>query len=296
MDKLGRNYRLNIQPAVVLKNYVQTVAQQSELIQVERPFTLEFDIQQATMGASREATFRVYNLSENRRASIRKDQIDYSFFRKVFLDAGYGANMPNIFTGNILQAWSVRNGVDFITQIIAQGYGYATVNGRFDLPFSKGTKLKTVIETMVKSLQPLGIATGIIGNYEGELLRGNSYSGNTIDILNALTGGGFFIYNGKAYCLKDNEAFTGELTIINSDSGLIGTPVREQTFLYLDMIFEPRLQVGQWVELQSITGDGVNDVWKVVSLKHRGMISETVSGSAITSVGLCSGTAAINKL
>lgn len=296
MDKLGRNYRLSIQPPTVLTNFVQTVAQQSTLITVERPFTIEFEVSQATLGASREANFRIYNLAESTRSRIRKDQIDYNIYRKVFLDAGYGLNKPNIFTGNILQAWSVRENNNFITQIIAQGYGYAAVNSKTDLVFKAGTSLKSVISTLVASLQPLGIAPGLVGNYPGTLLRGSSYSGNTIDILNALTGGGFFVYNGKAYCLNDNEAYQGELTVINSASGLLGTPVREQTFLYLDMIFEPRLQVGQWVTLESITGDGVNDTWKVISLRHRGTISETTCGNAITTVGLTSGTAAISKL
>lgn len=300
MDKLGRNYQLNIQPQVRLKNYVQTVAQQIDLIQVERPFTIEFDISQSVLGASREASFRIYNLSADRRAQIRKDWTDFTLYRKVFLKAGYGQNIPEIFAGNITQAWSVREGVNFITNILAQGYDFATLNASLNSPtsfvFRKGTALKTVINTMVESLKPLGIAPGVIGNYEGSLLVGNSYDGNVIDVLNALTGGGFFVYNGKAYCLKNNEAFTGELTVINRDSGLIGTPVREQTFLHLDMIFEPRLQVGQWVTLESITGDGVNDVWKITSLKHRGMISETICGSVITTVGLSSGTAAITKL
>ncbi len=296
MDKFNRNYLLSVQPPRVLTNFVETVTQQDTLIQVARPFTVEFDISQATFGASREASFKIYNLSDTRRSQIRKDQTDYSFYRKIIFDAGYGNVIPNIFTGNILQAWSVRQGVDFITQVIAQGFGYAAVNSKIDLVFRAGERIQDVIEIMVNSLKSVGIAPGVIGSYPGTLLRGNSYSGNTIEILNALTGGGFFVYNGKAYCLNDNEAFGGQLTEISRDTGLIGTPTRENTYLYLDMIFEPRLQVGQWVTLKSITGDGVDNTWKVISLKHRGMISESICGTVVTNVGLCSGTGAINKI
>ena len=87
-----------------------------------------------------------------------------------------------------------------------------------------------------------------------------------------------------AFALGTNEyvpSLTGPL-LINSQTGLLGTPVREQTLIHFDMLLEPSLNVGSSVELISSTADNFNGLYKITAVKHRGMISGTLSGSAIT--------------
>jgi len=55
------------------------------------------------------------------------------------------------------------------------------------------------------------------------------------------------------------------------------------------MIFEPRLIVGQLVSIESVTAPQYNKRYKVVSLRHQGMISDSVSGQAVTTVGCFTG-------
>ena len=289
MDKINRNYLLRVQE------------QSGLFIEIERPFTVEFSIERKYLAANAQSVIRVFNLSQNNRNQIRKDQMDLTNLREVSLKAGYGTNIPLVFTGNISQAWSVRQGVNFITEIVCEDRGFASVNGITNTTFKAGTPRQSIIEALVDSLKNLGISRGVIGRYPGALVRGNSYNGNTIEILNELTGGGFFIDNGKAYCLGDNEVYTGELETITSDSGLLGTPVRENNLLHVEMIFEPRLAIGQKIKLDSrelvaAEGDDPNAIYKVVSIKHTGMISETVCGEAITSAGLSSGTGAFEDI
>lgn len=270
MDKFGRNYELTIG------------TQGGGTLQVALPFTVEFDITRNTLTSANVCQIRIFNLSQINRNRIRFNVSDYGTFRPIVFKAGYGANPPMIFTGNISQAWSVREGVNFITQIECYDGGFAFANGVTNMQFPAGTPQQTVVGTLAGNLP--NVAKGAIGSYPGTLGRGNSYSGNTTEILREVTGGGFFIDNGKANALGTNEFINDStgLLVINSVVGLLGTPVLEQTIVRFDMIFEPRLNAGNRINLQSSTEKNFNGLYKVTAVKHRGMISESVAGAVIT--------------
>lgn len=278
-NKLGRNYSLSIE------------AQNGSNILIEPPFTVEFDITRNIFSSANVSSIRIYNLAQNTRNQIRKNVNDYGDQRVISLKAGYGTNIPVVFSGSITQAWSVREGVNFITQIESFDGGFAFANAQTNLAFPDGTAFDDIIQTLAESLP--GVSIGEIGTYPGDITRGNSYSGSTTDILRDITGGGFFIDLSKVYVLGSSEVLKGEIQIINAQSGLLGTPVREQTILNFSMLFEPRLKIGQQIQLDSITDINFNGFYKVISLHHRGMISETVCGDAITDVGLYYGTEAL---
>lgn len=272
----GRNYILRVETKI------------GTTITVKLPFTIEFDITRNVMTSANVASIRIYNLNANNRAQIRKNINDSDSFRSVELKAGYGDALAILFSGNITQAWSVREGTNFITQIESFDGGFAFANATSSLTAPAGTPQLSVIETLVQDLGKAGVQPGVLGAIPGSLPRGNAYSGDTCKVLQELTGGRFYIDNGKAYVLSDNECLAGPLTVISAASGLLGTPVREQTIINFDMLFQPKLAIGQLVTLQSTTTDdaNVNGDYKVISLKHRGMISDAVCGDAITSVGL----------
>lgn len=270
MDKFGRNYILEVQK------------QDGSILTVQPPFTIEFDITRNTLSSANTASIRVYNLSENNRNQIRFNISDYGTFRSVSLRAGYGTNLPQVFTGNISQAWSVREGTNMITQIECFDGGFAFANGKTQTQFTAGTDQATVIRTIASDMPHLSV--GAIGSFPGAIGRGNSYSGGTADLLRELTGGGFFVDLGKVNALGDNEYIDdGSPTlVINSQSGLLGTPVLEQTIVRFEMLFEPTLNVARKIQLQSVTESNYNGFYKVTAVKHRGMISESVCGELVT--------------
>ena len=152
-----------------------------------------------------------------------------------------------------------------------------------DAQFPSGTPLKVIITQLISTLPQTSI--GAIGNYTDVIERGNTYSGNTVDVLKDLTGKGFFIDRGKANALQDDEYIEDPsgVNIINASSGLLGTPVLEQTTVHFDMLFEPSLNAGQRIFLDSQTSDGFfKGFYIVTGIKHRGMISESVCGNVIT--------------
>lgn len=253
------------------------------MITVRLPFTIEFDIVRNTLSSANLAQIRIYNLSEKNRNQLRRNVTNWQLpFQAVLLKAGYGDNLSTIFYGNITQAWSLREGVNFITQIECFDGGFAFVNGVTAMTFPTETTKKNVISSLINTLPH--VTRGAVGDYPGSLSRANTYNGNTCEILQDLTGNGFFIDSGKGNALNTNEYISdiGGIPIINAKSGLLGTPLLEQTLVRFDMIFEPSLHVGQSVLLDSITGKNFNGQYKVMAVKHRGMISESVCGEAIT--------------
>lgn len=275
MDKFSRNYSLFVQGA------------DRTTLSLTLPFTIEFDITRNILSSANVAQIRIYNLSKKNRNNLRFDISNYGEFRGVLLKAGYGANLPTIFSGNIFTAWSVREGNNFISQIECFDGGYALANGIYNKSFISDTPEKSVLESMTQNLPQ--VSAGVMGNIEGNISRGNSYAGNTAELLNQLAPNKFFIDNQKAHILADDECLKGEISIINSEMGLLGTPVREETIIHFEMLFEPRLAIAQQINLESITDDNFNGAYKVISIKHKGVISGAVSGNATTTVGLMKG-------
>lgn len=299
--KFGRNYHLSVS------------LQDGSTLTIEPPFTIEFDVTRNILTSANVCQVRIYNLSAKNRDLIRFDFSNYSTLRPIALRAGYGTNLPLIFSGNISQAWSVREGVNFITTVECFDGGFAFVQGQTPAGtnFPAGVEMESVFTTLMGNLP--GTSFGDIGpsyliGADGtpiKTTRSTSYSGNTADILNELSGGGLFIDNGRSYILSSSECRKGQVALIDSNTGLIGTPLREDNIVTFDMLFEPGLIIGQLIQLQSLTnplvnslnnntGENVNGFYKTVSVKHRGMISESVCGDAITTCEFFFGPKSLN--
>lgn len=272
MDKFNRNYELTI----------RTLDNQS--LVVTPPFTLELDITRNTLTSANVCQLRIYNLGLQNRNRLRFNISNNRGKRMhVSLRAGYGNDLREIFTGTITQAWSVREGVNFITQIECFDGGFAMANGETNREFPAGTPYKKVVSDVMKDLPDTKL--GVVGDYPGTTPKREVYSGNSAEILRRMTNSGFFIDNMRAFALNTDEyyKYPGPVLEISATSGLLGTPVLEQSTVKIDMIFEPSLNVGSIVYLNSVTENAFSGIYKVTAVKHRGIISESLSGTLVTS-------------
>ncbi|MBO7735896.1 MAG: hypothetical protein J6S67_25225 [Methanobrevibacter sp.] len=281
MQKWKRNYILSVQTGD--NTYVDIVP----------PLTITFQITRNTNASANTGRITIYNLSETTRLKIFKDQYDTKLYKGVELRAGYGDDketLPLIFKGNIRRAYSERSGVDYHTVIDAYDGGFAFSMGKTDHNFAEGTPDYQILTTLVKDLP--GTDLGAIGGFTGKLSRGNAISGPTVQQIQSLIDkeDSFFIDNEKAYVLKQNECINGNVNVVDSDVGLLGTPLKEGSYLTFKMIFEPRLQIGQRLTLNSSTESLFNGTYQVIGLTHTGTISDSVGGNCITTVSCFYGT------
>jgi hypothetical protein len=284
--KFGRSFVLQVETEVGASG-------SSSFVEITDPFSLQFSIRRAMMSSTQDATLKLYNLSASTRNllfkdqnTVAKDKDGKSKWRFVKLWAGYGSFRPLVFNGQLRSAYSQREGVNFVTTIEANdslSIGASVSNISFSGPITR----KEIVQRLAKDLKGLTEAP-IIGDFPSseKTSRGVILSGNTWGLINTYTEGRATIDNGKLKVIFDDQAIVGGLPILNADTGLLSTPKRGQARMEVDMLFEPRLTLGQRIELQSESWPAVNRVYQVCGFTHSGIISPAVNGTCTTNVTL----------
>ena len=294
VNKFGLNYLLTVDSPAFADDLVPQ-------INITYPYTIQFDVVRTNYAAANTARIRVYNLSKDTQALLQFDQFigqfipkDYPNLLTVTLQAGYGngPNFPVIFTGMVTRSYSVREGVDFITYIEAFDGGAAYTSANVSVgPYNKGTLVSSVVKDIIHKLGPYGVKLGALSStLDTAITKSVSYSGNAIDLLRDLSSGNFYIDNQKANIIFPNECiYTQKALPLDAQSGLLETPVKQEAWLDLKMLFEPRLAVGSIVDVQASTNESYNGTHQVCSIQHTGIISASVGGACITTVGAVAG-------
>lgn len=287
--KFQRRYKLTVQ--------IDTAEGQEKAIEIRSPLTLELDVARSTQSSLNSATFRVYNLSETNRSLIFKhltstDDISGNR-KKVILQAGYETalnkddDLSTIFTGNLLEAYSYRQGSNVITYINAQDGALGAYNSNINETITGGASFKDIAKTIIAGIT--GTTEGKVGDIQGASKTSTALNGNNFYLLKKNYKDEVFIDLEKVNILNENEYIKttgGKVPLINADTGLLGTPQRQGTDLTMDVIFEPRLQVAQLAEVQSRFNPKFDGQYKIMGLRHSGTISGAVSGKCTTSLNL----------
>lgn len=272
----------------------------ADTVLITSPLTLNFNIVRNTLASSNRATFTIRNLASDTRRQIFHDRIQTQDFKQIKLQAGYEGQspLPTIFQGNQMQAYSWREGVDWVTEIEAFDGGFGILNGQVAQTVPSGWNLQQIIKSVFATIPHIGI--GSIGDVEAGSSRGITLMGNSWDVAGQIATGQnaqCFIDNEQANFLTRDEYIAGPagLTVISNDTGLLETPRRSNVLLEVKMLFEPRIQVGQRVLVQGLE-KVYNGEYKVLGVTHAGVISGAVSGSATTTVSLDLGARVLNAV
>ena len=290
---------------------------------VIRPFfTIRFTIDRGIYASINKLTLDIYNLGKTTREKIYYDGILHAaVYKRIVLYAGYSNEdfskfdepiisnniknsingLPLVFCGRFTRAYSYRQGTEFITHIEA-----------FDLPeknevelakefhFNKGDTEKAILYKLADDLNISRENVRIAPDFKFELTRDKYfYKQTTWDAVNEMVNS----YNdlliqkyGKNTALfrlyydypilsiqRDDEYYQGYATTINSDTGLLSTPIRENAKVTFKTLFEPSFRCGGYVYLDSrTTQTGIGGLLKVVGFKHQGTISPVVSETLTT--------------
>jgi len=286
MEKFGRIYDLRI------------TTKGGDNITVQLPFAIDIDITKSALPTANCLQIKIYNLPRNIRDRLRFDISAISDRQELALKAGYQSlhknlnDLPMIFMGSIKYAFSERVGTDWVTTIECYDGGFAIANSEINDSFKAGENYRYSMDKVFSKLE--GIRKGRISKKlipEGDkVLRDQSVKSKVFDLLNQNLGTKWFIDNEIVNALDDDEALDGIFKYVNVDTGLIGTPVRSETLIDFSMIFEPRLLLGQLINLKSITDPAFNGTYKLISIKHRGTISNAKAGQLITTCRVFKGT------
>lgn len=280
--KLNRSYRLTIE------------VNNNESIVIEPPFTLDFNVQRSVSASVNSATFSIYNLAPKTRRRIFKDWFDFTNYRSITLEAGYGDQLSTIFKGDVWQAQSARNGSDVVTTVTARDGGWDTRRTQTSATVQKGTTLKDLLGSLTQQFPNL--SQGNIGGQDSTFQRPIVLEGNTYELMKKYTDDRVFVDLETVNVLDFDEAFEAAVPLINSQTGLLGTPQKQEAFVTIETLFEPRIVMGQIVEVESSIQPEYDGQYKVMSVQHSGTISEAVGGNAQSVFKFFSGGSATNGI
>lgn len=272
--RFGRRYQLTIQ------------TNDGNDVIITQPITLQFNVERSTLGTMNSAQFQIYNLAPKTRDRIFQDRFNPKEYKRIILQAGY-ENLSTIFRGNIWQAKSVRQGPDIITYIEARD-GAFDANGTItNKTVGPGQSAADIVKELAADFQ--NVKPGNLAGAQGAYQRPVVLNGNTFQLIQKYAGGQVFIDLEELQVLQPNQVVEGVLPLINSDTGLLETPQREDAYLRIETIFRPEIVVGQLLQIQSSVNPRYDGQYKVIGLRHNGTISEAISGDARSTFDLLVG-------
>ena len=252
---------------------------------VTDPVSISFNISKALFQSVNTASITVINLDGETRNMLYQDRLlfDKSKTKMLTLEAGYGDSLTLVCMGYIQQCYSERVGTEFITRIdvldpdILSQYTSVT--------FAAGTTFYEAFQYLAAQMPNLKI--GEYGGIEGEFGTTTTFSGNTFYLMDKVTGGHVFVDNGKLNVLSNKTTLSDYgVYLIESETGLLGTPKRYDAILEINMIFEPSLRIGQMVEIKSDTQSQFNGQYKINGITHNCTISGATDGTRTTTIQL----------
>jgi len=344
-NKLNRAFKLTIQDTAQPSTYydqdlvnnsnlrltpaTKDVANDKPLLQegrnalvIEIPFTIEIDVSNIIAVDGNRASIKIFGLNETNRDKLFQNPWSIPIledgrkgYRRVILEAGYGKNIYPIFEGSLIQGYSVREGVDWTTNLTCVSSAVGLYNTFINRSYAADTKQIDVVNDIITQMSQYGdlkkgaITSTLDENYsQGVSLIGASY--------NVLTqfGTEVFIDAGKLNILQSNEVIGSprpsaqlplapnvidklgiQIPNISADSGLIGTPIFNAGYVTVNMIFEPTIKLASLVNLESTTASFFNGYYKVMGVEHRGVISSSKEGTLITTIKMWNGGSVANN-
>ena len=278
-----------------LRNYeIRIKTPAGELLTIAPPVSVQFDVDRAVMATQNNASVTFYNLAPSTRDKIYKDKFMFTQYWQMFILAGYGqTELYEIFRGNIQEAYSSKQGTEWITHIDAYDGAFAIQNGFVNETMTKDTSLKDMVTRVIHTMPQM--LAGVLGSpTDGTSARGKTLIGPSYDIAQDLTGRQAFIDGETLNVMSDNEVIAGQAFVLDSDN-IFESPRRRDTFLEVSTLFSPEIRIGYMCQLKSkITR--YNGTYKVLGIKHSAQISQAAAGEATSMISLFAGSAPFLEL
>lgn len=277
-EKRQRIYRLTVQD--VDENGMPI----NSITIITNPITIKFSVNRSLFSEVNVMDAEIYNL-----APKTYNQLFFDYFnlktRRVTLEAGYSeTGLSTIFIGDMWSCYTHREGATIITKMHCI-MGLKSMQQHTDVTLAGITRDKV----LAKVASDMSLELAIYSGEDKEFTRPITLMDNSMKIAQQYSDGNAHIDNGKLMILENADAIKGEVPLINDQSGLLGVPRHEDALLSVDIILEPRMLVGQIVEINSRIHPMFNGQYKVFGIKHEGTISESESGIATTTLEMLVG-------
>ncbi|WP_448512385.1 phage protein [Photorhabdus laumondii] len=256
-----------------------TIGNTKESIEITN-LRVTFEVSKTITSEPNPATIRVYNLDQSHRNLITSKT-----YNKASLAVGYD-ELRVIYTGDIIEAVTIRDDLDFIIELTC-GDGYEAYTGALvNKTLKAGATDADILSEATKSMK---VDKGVIDlPKDRQLPRGKVLTGNARDIMHKIArnnGANWSVQDGnmvvlpKNKVLADNEGF-----VLSQETGMIGSPEKTDDGLSVTCLCNPALRIGGLVRIQSIIPE-YNGDYKITELEHSGDFMSDDWNTLITCVG-----------
>lgn len=239
-----------------------------------------FEVKKTLTPEPNPAVIRIYNLNASHRNLLTSKE-----FNRASLSVGY-EELRQIYAGDIVEANTLRDGEDFISELIC-GDGFKSYTSSVvNKTLSAG---KSDAEILKENTQSMGIEIGVVDlPKDRQLPRGKVMFGDPRELLHKIAKNNdaqWSIQDGqmtvlpKDKVLADNEGF-----VLSQETGMIGSPEKTDDGLSLTCLCNPSLRIGGLVRVQSIMSE-YNGDYKITELSHEGDFLGDDWYSQITCIG-----------
>lgn len=293
--KFGKTYNLQIEVAASASAGPRKIT-----IDSNSGIGIYFDIVRNTLASANTAKIIIHELGPALRNVIFRDRSELSTTpRGIELRAGYGSFTPLVFKGEITQAGSYREREKWITEIDCFDTAFAMINGFSSIAIGAAPGGESDASNAINLLNddlPQVTAVPIIGSFPTKALRGEVLFGNTWRLLLKKSNGNVSIDNGQLKALNTDECIIGQIPVLDGSTGLLGSPKITGKIIEIETLFEPRLTVGQIIQLNSFSNPIINRQYKVIGFEHHATIGPTVDGESKTLITLFLGLSVLTVL
>ena len=277
-EKRQRIYRLTIQ------DVDEYGFPKKQITIITNPITIEFSVKRNLFAEVNTLDVSIYNLAPDTYNQLFYDYYNLNF-RSVILEAGYETTgLSTIFIGDMWNCFTHREGANIITKMHCF-VGLRTMQLHTDVTMAGASRDRV----LAKVASDMNLGINIYSGKDEKFSRPVTLSDNPMRIAQQYSGENAYIDNGKLIILENKDAIKGEVPLINDESGLLGVPQHENALLSVDIIFEPRIVIGQIIEINSRIHPMFNGQYKVYGIKHEGVISGAEAGKATTTLEMLVG-------
>lgn len=229
-----------------------------------------FNIEKTSSETLNSSTVKIYNLNLSSRKLIAIPN------NILILRAGYAQDVGaiTIFTGSVRRALTMREGVDWITELQLDDGLIAYRDSKISLSFAVGVSALSVLKTVAGQFN-LPVGTLPLGIVDKAYTTGFSFVGRVREAMAkvcAYLGLEWSIQNQQIQIIKKGGTVKNQIVLLSPESGLIGSPA-----------FESKTMNEKAAAKKSVTTDSKG---KVVKSGAKGDVKQRLQVEGFTATSL----------
>lgn len=264
MAIFGRSWRLSIQINDTLKTY-------QEIDKSDESLKIDFSVKSALDGEFTNGDLTISGLKlsdtaflgtnyDNKTGELRQSELK--------LEVGYPNATAEVLLGNIIEATPNFNSPNNEINLKVKSGGFNNIDFSVCDSFNGAMNFKTICERVAQNNNvALEFKTD-----ENPIIQDYSFKGTPfqqIENLRKYVKSNIFLQNAKLCVFGENQS-PYSITKIDYKSGLIGSPKPNPQGCEITCLLNPNLQVGQFIELETLKIPQLNGNYRIIELTHFG--------------------------